>query len=160
LILAGVVMLWLHLLAAIIFIGGSFFIWLVVWPSSYELSKTESERTLIVGKIAKRFAYFTHASITILVLSGIYLAAPYLASPPLLFTSLDGQILLVKVSAVVAMVALMYGNNIYHGRKIMRLVAQGRFEDVKRVRRLTHIASFVTLGLMLVITALGAALVA
>lgn len=159
-ILADVVVLWLHLIAAIIFIGGSFFIWLVVWPSSYELSETEAERTRIVGKIAKRFAYFTHASIVVLVLSGVYLAAPYLASPPLLFTTLDGQILLAKVSVVVIMIALMYANNIYHGRKIMRLVAQGKLEDVKRVRRLTHIASFVTLGLMLVITALGAALVA
>lgn len=157
-LLFDIVALWVHLFAAIIFIGGSFFIWLVVWPASYSLANTEAQRSIIVGRIAKRFAYFTHASILTLAASGIYLALPFLQSPSSISTTLDGQLLQAKITVVAVMIALMYTNNIYHGKKIMRLVAQGRLEEVKRVRRLTHLASFITLGLLVIITILGVAL--
>ena len=150
--------LWLHLFAAIIFIGGSFFIWLVVWPASYDITSNEAERTKIVGKIAKRFAYFTHASIVTLVLSGIYLAF-YVSSPSGLFSTFVGNLLLAKIIVVIVMIALMYLNNLYHGKKIMRLASQGKLDEVKRVRRLTHLASYVTLALMVLITIFGAAIV-
>lgn len=158
-VLIDVFVLWVHLFAAIIFIGGSFFIWLVVWPTSYGLANTEAERTAIVGRIAKRFAYFTHLSIGILVTSGLYLAVPYLRSPSLLSTTLGGEILSAKVIVVIVMIILMYANNIYHGRKIMRLTAEGKLEDAERIRKAAHLASFVTLGLMLIITMLGVSLV-
>ncbi|MDG6989157.1 MAG: hypothetical protein JRN21_07500 [Nitrososphaerota archaeon] len=152
--------LWVHLFAAMIFVGGSFFIWFVVWPASYKIAKDEAERTRMVGRIAKRFAYFTHGAVVALLLSGLYLAAPYLGTPSLLLSTFAGDVLLAKMVLVVLAVSLMYANNIYHGRKIMRLVAEGRLDDVKRVRRLTHIASYVTLGLLVAITVLGAVLVA
>ncbi len=158
-LLLDLIVLWVHLFAAIIFIGGSFFIWLVVWPASYGLANTKAQRSIIVGRIAKRFAYFTHASIAILIASGIYLAMPYLQSPALISTTLGGQLLSAKVVVVVMMIVLMYTNNIYHGRKIMRLIAEAKLDEARRVRKLTHLASFITLGLMVMITLLGAALV-
>jgi copper resistance protein D len=157
-VLIDIIALWVHLFAAIIFIGGSFFIWLVVWPASYGLANNEAQRSIIVGRMAKRFAYFTHASIAVLVASGTYLALPYLESPISLSTTLSGELLLAKILVVVSMITLVYANNIYHGKKITRLVAQGKLEDVKRVRKLTHLASFITLGLMMIITMLGVAL--
>lgn len=157
-VLINIIFLWVHLFAAIIFIGGSFFIWLVVWPASYGLANTEAQRSIIVGRIAKRFAYFTHVSIAVLVASGTYLALPYLQSPSSLSTTLPGELLFAKILVVVSMIILTYANNIYHGRKIMRLVAQGKLEDVTRVRKLTHLSSFITLGLMMIITMLGATL--
>ncbi|MCL5068487.1 MAG: CopD family protein [Thaumarchaeota archaeon] len=152
------IILWLHLFAAIIFIGGSFFIWLVVWPASHDITSNETERTRIVGKIAKRFAYFTHASIAVLVLSGIYLAF-HVSSPSDLLSTFSGTILLSKIIVVVAMIVLMYVNNLYHGKKIMKLASQGKLDEVRRIRKLTHFASYVTLGLLVLITILGAALV-
>ena len=155
-----VLVLWVHLFSAIVLVGGSFFIWFVVWPASYKITEDEAARTRMVGRIAKRFAYFTHGSLTALVLTGLYLAGPYLESPGLILSSLRGEVLLVKVAVVLVAISLTYTNNIYHGRKIMRLAAQGRLEDLKRVRRLTHLASYVTLGLLVLITVLGATLVA
>ncbi len=152
--------LWVHLFSAMVLVGGSFFIWLVVWPASYKIAKDEADRTRMVGRIAKRFAYFTHGTVVALVLSGLYLAAPYIEAPALLLSTFAGDVLLAKMVLVVSAVSLMYANNIYHGRKIMRLVAEGRLDDVKRVRRLTHVASYVTLGLLVAITVLGAVLVA
>lgn len=150
--------LWIHLFSAVVLVGGSFFIWFVVWPASFQFAPNEAERTKAVGRIAKRFSYFTHGSLIALVPSGLYLAAPYLASPSLLSSTLEGQILLAKVVVVASAIVLIYANNIYHGRKIMRLVAQGKMDDVKRVRRTTHVASYVTLGLLIAITMLGATL--
>ncbi|MDG6959539.1 MAG: CopD family protein [Nitrososphaerota archaeon] len=155
-----ILVLWVHLFSAIILVGGSFFIWLVVWPASFTITENEAERTRIVGRVAKRFAYFSHGTVTLLFLSGAYLAWPYVVAPGLALTTLRGEVLLAKVATVVVTIALMYANNLYHGRKIMRLAAQGRLDDVRRVRKLTHIASYVTLGLLLVITVLGATLVA
>ncbi len=152
------IVLWIHLFAAIIFIGGSFFIWIVVWPESYNVATSESERTRIVGRMTKKFAYFTHVTIIALVATGVYLAFGYLESPNLLLTTLNGRILLAKVISVVIMIALMYGNNLYHGKKIMRLISEGKLEDVKRIRKVTHTASFVTLGLLVLITILAAGL--
>ncbi len=157
--LAFILVLWVHLFSAVVLVGGSFFIWFVVWPASYKIAANETERTRMVGRIAKRFAYFTHGAVVALVLSGLYLAAPYIESPGLVLTTLRGEVLLTKVALAVSAIVLMYGNNIYHGRKIMRLVAEGRLDDVKRVRRLTHLASYVTLGLLVLITVLGATLV-
>lgn len=152
--------LWVHLFSAVVLVGGSFFIWLVVWPASFQVTTDEAARTKVVGKIAKRFAYFTHGSLVALVLSGLYLAAPYFSGPGPLLSTLEGQILTAKIAAVVSAIVMIYTNNIYHGRKITRLAAEGRFDDMKRVRHVTHIASYVTLGLLILITILGAALVA
>jgi copper resistance protein D len=157
-VLIDIIVLWVHLFAAIIFIGGSFFIWLVVWPASYGLANNEAQRSIIVGRIAKRFAYFTHASIIALVASGTYLALPYLQPASSLSTTLSVELLFAKILVVVSMIILMYANNIYHGKKIMRLVAQGKLDDVRRVRKLTHLASFISLGLMMIISMLGVAL--
>ncbi len=152
-----VAVLWIHLFTSTVFVGGSFFIWLVVWPASYGITDDEAERTKIVGKIAKRFALFTHISVVILALSGTYLAAPTLLTGSV--SGPERAVLLVKIGLVVAMIALMYANNIYHGRKIMRLAAEGKLDEVRKVRRLTHLASYITLALMLAITVLGAILV-
>lgn len=78
--LAFILVLWVHLFSAVVLVGGSFFIWFVVWPASYKIAANEAERTRMVGRIAKRFAYFTHGAVVALVLSGLYLAAPYIES--------------------------------------------------------------------------------
>lgn len=159
-VLLFALVLWLHLFSAVVLVGGSFFIWFVVWPASFQFAANEAERTKAVGKIAKRFAYFTHGSVIVLIPSGLYLAAPYLESPSSLTSTLAGQTLLAKIIIVAVTIALIYINNIYHGRKIMRLASQGKMEEMKRIRRVTHLASYITLGLLIVITILGAILVA
>ena len=44
-ILLDAIVLAIHIFFAILFVGGSFFIWLVVWPASYEITDDEKERT-------------------------------------------------------------------------------------------------------------------
>jgi len=154
------IILWIHIFTAIFFIGGSFFIWLVVYPESFKITDDEKLRTRIVGRIGKRFAVFTNASIIILILTGLYNATWYLGPDfihALLYTA-GGQILFVKGIVVVAMVLLMYSNNMYHGKRIMKMAQEGNMEGLKRLRKTSHLLSYITLLLMVVITILAVAL--
>ena len=157
-ILLDAIVLAIHIFFAILFIGGSFFIWLVVWPASYEITDDEKERTRIVGKIAKRFAIFTHVSLAVLIVTGIYNATWYLGSFSALYSTSGGEILLAKIVVVGIDILIIYSNNLYHGKKITRLAREGKLEEVKRIRKVTHLFSFISLALLLVIVGLATAL--
>ena len=153
------VLLWIHIFFAIIFIGGSYFMWLVLWPASFKVSDDEKQRTRFVGVVAKRFAYFSHTSLLILVVTGLILAFDwYLPQPSDLITTLPGHILLSKMIVVAAMIGIVYGNNLYHGKRIMRLSREGKKEELQKLRRKSHILSFISLGLMALIVVLAVAL--
>ncbi len=157
-LLVDLIVLWLHLFFAIIFIGGSFFIWFIVWPASYDITDDESLRTKIVGRIAKRFALFTHISLAVLVATGIYNATWYLPSFSSLFSTAGGRILLSKSIVVLAAIVIIYTNNLYHGKKIMAFAREKRYEEMKAMRKRTHLFSYISLGLLFLITVLAAAL--
>ncbi len=129
--------------------------WLVVVPVSYQFGKDESERTQVVGKIAKSFGRMTNIVLTILVLSGIYNATWYLPSMSNLLNTTDGLYLLVKVILVGILIALVYGNNIYFGRRTVRFAREKRFEELKALRKKSRIISFANLGLMIAILILA-----
>lgn len=154
-LLLDAIILFIHIFFAVIFVGGSFFMWLVVWPASYEITREEKERTRIVGRIAKRFALFTHISIGVLIITGIYNATWYLGTPSALFATLGGRILLTKIIVVGVDIMIIYTNNFYHGRKIMRLSREGKLEEVRRIRSVAHLFSFISLALLILIVALA-----
>lgn len=134
--------------------------WLVLLPSSFDLGLDEKERTHMVGRVAKRFAIFTHVLVTILVVSGLFLAFDwFLPFPSALFDTYSGRLLSVKMISVLAMILLMYGNNIYHGKRMMRFARDGKFDELKKLRKRSHFISYVTLALMVLITVLGTVLV-
>ncbi len=145
------VILWIHAFTALFFVGGSFFIWIVVWPATFRISDDEKVRTKILGHVGRIFGTATDISVAILILTGLYLGYGYLPKLSDLTTTTGGQLLLAKSIIVVIMLVLMYANNIYHGKRLVRLSQEGKFDEMKRIRRITHMASFITLGLMVVI---------
>ncbi|AKA48582.1 hypothetical protein IX51_05135 [uncultured archaeon] len=157
-LLLDLIVLWIHLFFAIIFIGGSFFIWFVVWPASYDVTDDEKLRTKVVGKIAKRFAYFTHVSLVLLVITGLYNVTWYLPSAGNLFTTMAGKLLFTKALLVLVVIVMIYVNNLYHGKKIMKLSEDGKYSEMRRIRKRTHLFSYASLGILLVITILAAAM--
>jgi hypothetical protein len=60
LLLFDALVLWIHLFSAVIFVRGSFFMWLVIVPASRLITHDEPERTGMVGNIAKRFGNLTN----------------------------------------------------------------------------------------------------
>ncbi len=146
-----VIMLWVHLLSAVIFVGGSFFMWLVVVPSSRLITSDESERTQIVGKIAKRFGRITNVVLVVLIVSGLYNAMWYLPSPAALFDTYTGNLLLVKMVLVAALLLLIYSNNLYFGKKIVRFAREKKLKELEATRRQSRMVSAVNMALMLLI---------
>jgi Predicted integral membrane protein len=157
-LLLDIVVLWIHIFAAMIFIGGSFFIWLVVWPGVYNYTQDKREHAQIVGKIAKRFAWFTHISLITLIITGLFNLTWYLPSYSALFDSEGGRALLVKMILVVIMIVIIYGNNLYHGKKIVRLSREGKMDEVQKIRKISHMMSFISLALMIAIVLLATSL--
>ena len=153
----NVVMLWLHLFSAVLFVGGSFFIWLVVMPASHLFAKDESERTQIIGKIAREFGRITTPTLVVLILTGIYNASWYLPSFGSLFAfkSYGATVLFVKVILVIILVVLVYVHGAYYGSKISRLARERDTEGLKAVRRNSRIVSYANLALMIAILILA-----
>lgn len=152
--------LWIHLFSAVIFVGGSFFIWLVVMPASHRFANDESERTQIVGKIAKDFAKITNPALVILVLTGIYNISWYLPSYQDLFAfqTYDEKVLFIKAVLVVVLIVLIYAHGLYYGKKIVKLAQERNVEGLKAVRKRSRIISFANLALMVAILILAAML--
>ena len=148
--------LWVHLFSAVLFVGGSFFMWIVVVPASHLLTEDESERTRIVGRIARQFAMVVNPSLLVLALTGVYNATWYLPSASAMFDTYAGNLLLAKVCAFAALVVLLYVSNVHFGRRITRLAREGRLEELKALRRRSRLVSFANLGLMALILLLVA----
>lgn len=155
--LLNIIILWVHLFSAVLFVGGSFFMWLVVMPASHLFAKDESERTQIVGKIAKEFGRITNPILAILVLTGIYNATWYLPSlgDLLLFKSYGATILFIKVVLVIILIALVYLHGAYYGRKIVTLARERNIEGLRTVRRSSRLISIANLILMVAILLLA-----
>lgn len=149
------VVLWIHLFSAVLFVGGSFFMWLVVMPASHLITQDESERTQIVGKIAKAFGKISIATIVVLVLTGIYNATWYLSSFSDLLGTSGGIVLLAKTILVVVLIGLIFLHNVYFGKRIVKLAREKRIDELKMLRRKSRVVSFTNLGLMAVILVLA-----
>jgi len=147
LLLLDVLVLWVHLFAAVLFVGGSFFMWLVIVPASRLITKDESERTRIVGKMARSFGNLTNPTLAVLILTGLYNATWYLQSATGL-SEYPGTILLAKIILVAILLILIYVHNVYFGKRIMHLAEEGRLDELRRLRRRSRVVSAANLSLM------------
>ncbi len=144
------IILFIHVLSAIIFVGGSIFIWVILWPESYKLND-EKLRTRLLGLVGKRFAFYTNISLGLLIITGLAMTYKYLLNFSLYFQSTKGFILFFTEILVIIMMIIMYGNNIYHGKLIVRLNEENKFDEVKKIRKVTHIYSLITMILLIII---------
>ncbi len=145
------IVLWVHLLSAVLFVGGSLFFWLVLEPVTRARSGNESERTAFVGAVARRFGTFSTPLLVVLVVTGLYNASWYLPTTSALWTSLSGEVLLAKALTVVVLIALVYLHGLYYGPKIVRLAREQRYDELRALRRRSRTVSFVNLALMVVV---------
>lgn len=150
-LLLDAIVLWIHLFSAVIFVGGSFFMWLVVMPATRLVAKDEAERTLLVGKIAKEFGRLVTPLLIILVLTGLYNATWYLPSFGSLFYTYDGLLLFTKSVLTVVLIALIYVHNVYFGRKIVKLAREHDVDGLKSIRKRSRVISMTNLALMALI---------
>lgn len=92
---------WLHLVAASIWVGGSIFIGVILSPMLNTSTRTAEERIVILIKIGRRFSHIAIPSLGILILTGIYNSKAFLFDPSTLYQTSYGVILLIKIILVV-----------------------------------------------------------
>jgi len=103
------IILWIHLLAAVIWIGGMAMVALVIAPVLAPRDPA-SRHTELLRAIGERFSQVGWVCIVILLMTGI-LNLMHLAIPlDVLFTTRLGKLLIVKWS----LIAMMIGLSIYH----------------------------------------------
>ncbi len=135
------VVLWIHLVTAAFFVGGSLFVWLVLIPASHRVAADEAERTKLVGVVARQFGRIAAFDFLLLVASGVYSATWYLGRFADLFTSQRGILLLVKLILVALLLAATLVHDLYFSRRISRLASEGRHEELRDIRRKSRVIS-------------------
>ena len=94
--------IWLHLICASIWVGGSIFLGLVLSPMLKSVAKTAEERLALMIKIGRKFNSIAMPSFGILIITGIYNSRAFFGEPSALIGTKYGIILLFKIILVVA----------------------------------------------------------
>jgi uncharacterized membrane protein len=108
------IVLWIHILAAISWVGGMIFVAFIVGPYVRRTFPPEV-RIPLMAAVGKRFSYLSWCAIFTLVCTGIYNAVRFLRSWDALFDTTFGHILLVKMSLVAVMVGLSIAHDFFLG---------------------------------------------
>ena len=130
------VVTWIHLLSAVVWIGGIFFILFVALPSA---KKTLEQPGKLMGAIGKRFVPMANISILLIFITGIFMSLlSHIFSELVSLNSLWTQTLFAKVLTALAMAGIHFYRGLVLTPKIERLAAEGNHpEDIKRLQRLS-----------------------
>lgn len=96
-ILIDGIIIWIHLLAACIWVGGSIFIGLILAPMLKNIGNSIEERLTLMIKVGRRFNKFAFPSFIILIVSGIYNSRLFFENPNNFFESDYGILLFMKI---------------------------------------------------------------
>ncbi|HEY1248941.1 MAG TPA: CopD family protein [Nitrososphaera sp.] len=94
--------IWVHLICASIWVGGSIFIGLILVPVLKSHTKSLEEMVGLMVKIGRRFNKVTIPAFAALVATGIYNSRAFFGDPSALFDTTYGIILLTKIILVIA----------------------------------------------------------
>ena len=100
--LIHVFIIWLHLICASIWVGGSIFLGVILAPMLGAITNSMQERLSIMIRIGRRFNIIALPSLVVLVLTGLYNSRAYLIEPNTLVRTDYGIILLIKIAVVIA----------------------------------------------------------
>jgi len=98
------VLTWIHITCAAIWVGGSLFIGAVFAPILKKMSMPVEERLQLMIKVGRRFNKIAVPALIILMATGIYQAHLILQKSELLVESSYGNILIIKVILVAALI--------------------------------------------------------
>ncbi len=96
--------MWAHLVAASIWVGGSIFIGIVLDPLLKTISNSVEGRLGIMIRVGRKFNRIAIPSLLILIASGIYNSVNLLTKPSLLFSNSYGLVLVVKIILVIILI--------------------------------------------------------
>ena len=126
--------MWLHVLAAIFWVGGQLFLVLVVLPVLRQ-ELAEADRVRIVSQAGRRFAVLSTIALGVLLVTGPLNAIKHGLSWSVLRDTQWGHLLIAKVLLVIIMLCLTGVHGANHGRRLERLGAASDATPADRERR-------------------------
>jgi putative copper resistance protein D len=94
-------MIWVHLICASIWVGGSIFIGLILVPVLKSHTRSLEEMVALMVKVGRRFNKVSVPAFAALIATGIYNSRAFLGDPGALLDTTYGIILLTKIILVV-----------------------------------------------------------
>jgi putative copper export protein len=157
--LADVLVFWVHLTCASIWVGGSLFLGIVLAPMLGTIAESPTDRLTLMLRIGRRFNRIALPAFVILIITGIYNSRAFLLQPDLLLDSEYGVILLIKIIFVIVTLIIY----IVHIRSIdlqteKRIMSGDSIAYVQTIRSRIILLGRVIVGLSLIILFLGALL--
>ena len=157
--LADVLVFWVHLTCASIWVGGSLFLGIVLAPMLGTIADSPADRLALMLRIGRRFNRIALPSFIILIITGIYNSRAFILQPNALIDSDYGIILLIKIVFVI--VTLIF--YVIHIRSI-DIETENKIRNgdsnsyIQSVRSRIILLGRVIVGLSLIILFLGALL--
>ncbi|MCL4541677.1 MAG: DUF4149 domain-containing protein [Chloroflexi bacterium] len=111
---------WLHLLAALFWVGGQLFLIAVVVPV-LRSELTRQEQIRLAAGVGRRFAGYSLVALGVLVVTGIGLALEHGVSVQGLFVNPWEQVLIVKVVLVAMVIPITTLHGLVYGHRLARL---------------------------------------
>lgn len=157
--LADVLVFWVHLTCASIWVGGSLFLGIVLAPMLGTIAESPTDRLTLMLRIGRRFNRIALPAFIILIITGIYNSRAFLLQPDLLLDSEYGVILLIKIIFVIVTLIIY----VVHIRSIdlqteKRIMSGDSIAYIQPIRSRIILLGRVIVGLSLIILLLGALL--
>jgi putative copper resistance protein D len=157
--LADVLVFWVHLTCASIWVGGSLFLGIVLAPMLGTIAESPADRLTLMLRIGRRFNRIALPAFIILIITGIYNSRALLLQPDVLVGSEYGVILLIKIIFVIATLIIY----VVHIRSIdlqteRRIMSGDSISYIQPVRSRIILLGRVIVGLSLIILFLAALL--
>ena len=157
--LADVLVFWVHLTCASIWVGGSLFLGIVLAPMLGTIADSPADRLALMLRIGRRFNRIALPSFIILIITGIYNSRAFILQPNALIDSDYGIILLIKIVFVIVTLIIY----VIHIRSI-DIETENKIRNgdsnsyIQSVRSRIILLGRVIVGLSLIILFLGALL--
>lgn len=157
--LTDILVFWVHLTCASIWVGGSLFLGVVLAPMLGTIADSPADRLALMLRIGRRFNRIALPAFIILIITGIYNSRAFLFQPDALLASDYGIILLIKIIFVI-ITMIIY---VIHIKSIdveteNRIMSGKSYSYIQPVRSRIILLGRAIIGLSLIILFLGALL--
>jgi putative copper export protein len=105
-LLANALIMWVHLIAASIWVGGSIFIGIVLAPLLKTFSDSVEGRLSIMIRVGRRFNVIGVPSLIVLILTGIYNSMGIIEKPSMILGTNYGIVLFIKIILVIILIII------------------------------------------------------